>query len=61
VVEAAHGRLAARGVWALNEKRIVARAGLDGLVPRFARLGGTPQELRGAVEEVRAVLLERGG
>jgi hypothetical protein len=61
VVEAAHGRLAARGVWALNEKQIVARAGLDRLIPRFARLGSTPQELRGAVEEVRAMLFERGG
>jgi hypothetical protein len=61
VVEAAHGRLAARGMWALNEKRIVVRAGLDGLVPRFTRLGGTPQELRGTVEEVRGVLFEQGG
>jgi hypothetical protein len=56
VVEAAHARLAARGAWALNEKRIVADAGLDGLVPRFARLGGTPRELRAAVEAVRAGL-----
>ncbi len=61
VVEAAHGRLAARGVWALNEKHIVARADLDGLVPRFTQLGGTPQELRGAVEEIRTVLFERAG
>jgi hypothetical protein len=61
VVEAAHGRLAARGIWALNEKRIVARAGLDELIPRFARLGSAPQELRRAVEEVRAVLGERDG
>jgi hypothetical protein len=45
----------------LNEKQIVARAGLDRLIPRFARLGSTPQELRGAVEEVRAMLFERGG
>jgi hypothetical protein len=59
-VEAAHGRLAARGAWALNEKQIVARAGLDGLVPHFARLGGTPRELGHAVEEVRAVVAEEG-
>jgi hypothetical protein len=57
VVEAAHGRLAAQGIWALNEKRIVAEAGLDGLAGRFARLGGTSRELRRAVEEVRGVLM----
>ena len=56
VVEAAHGRLAAAGTWALNEKRIVERAGLDGLAPRFARLGGTPAALHLAVQEVRAAL-----
>jgi hypothetical protein len=56
VVEAAHGRLAAAGTWALNEKRIVERAGLDGLTPRFARLGGTPAALHLAVQEVRAAL-----
>jgi predicted nucleotidyltransferase len=53
VMEAAHGRLAAQGTWALNEKRIVAEAGLDMLAGRFARLGGTPAELRRAVEEIR--------
>ena len=56
VVEAAHGRLAARGIWALNEKRIVARAGLDGLVARFGRLGHTPEELRAAAEEIRSAI-----
>jgi hypothetical protein len=58
VVEAAHGRLAARGTWALNEKRIITHAGLDEVVPRFSRLGGTPWELRRAVEEIRGVLVE---
>jgi hypothetical protein len=61
VVEAAHGRLAAAGTWALNEKRIVERAGLDGLAPRFARLGGTPAALRRAVQEVRAALEAASG
>jgi hypothetical protein len=61
VLEAAHSRLAARGVWALNEKRVVARAGLEQLIPRFARLGGTPRALRGAVEEVRSVLASPDG
>ena len=56
VIEAAHARLAARGRWALNEKRIVERAGLDGLAPRFARLGGTPAALHETVREVRAAL-----
>jgi hypothetical protein len=57
VVEAAHARLAARGIWALNEKRIMERAGLDGLAPRFGRLGGTPAALREAVRDVRAALV----
>jgi hypothetical protein len=45
----------------LNEKHIVARAGLDGLVPRFALLGRTPKALHRAVEEVRAALFEQDG
>jgi predicted nucleotidyltransferase len=53
-VEAAHARLAERGIWALNEKRIVANAGLDGLTALFTRLGGTRDELHEAVEAVRA-------
>jgi nucleotidyltransferase-like protein len=53
VVEAAHGRLAARGLWALNEKGLVRRAGLAFLGSRFERLGGTPAELREAVAAVR--------
>jgi predicted nucleotidyltransferase len=56
VVEAAHARLADRGAWALNEKRIVGSAGLGGVAARFARLGGTAPELRGAVADVRAAL-----
>jgi len=35
-LSAAHGRLAARGEWALNEKRLLRRAGLDGLEPLIA-------------------------
>jgi hypothetical protein len=56
VVEAAHGVLAGRGEWALNEKRIVERSGLDGLAGRFARLGMTPGELRTALDAVRAAI-----
>jgi hypothetical protein len=61
VLEAAHSRLAARGVWALNEKRLVARAGLEQLIPRFARLGSTPRDLNGVVEEVRSALAALDG
>jgi hypothetical protein len=35
VVEATHARLAAKGAWVLNEKRIVQRAGLDHLTAHF--------------------------
>jgi predicted nucleotidyltransferase len=57
LAEAEQGRFK----WALNEKHIVARAGLDELVPRFVRLGGTPQELRRAAEEIRTALVEQKG
>lgn len=53
VIEAAHGRLAHHGVWALNEKLIVEQAGLHGTVARFTRLGDTPRALRDAVADVR--------
>lgn len=33
---AANGRLAARAEWVLNEKRLLRRAGLDGLEPLIA-------------------------
>jgi hypothetical protein len=42
LVEEAHARLAARGAWVLNEKQILARAGLGDVAP--------------TVEEVRAAL-----
>lgn len=57
VMEAAHARLAARGIWALNEKRIVEQAGFTGLQEPFAYLGRTPEELGQAVRTVRAVIL----
>ncbi|MBK9179169.1 MAG: nucleotidyltransferase domain-containing protein [Acidimicrobiales bacterium] len=58
VMEEAHARLAARGEWALNEKRIVAQAGLAHLRWRFATLGAGPDELGAACAEVRAALLD---
>ena len=37
-MEEAHARLCERGQWALNEKRLLAAAGLDGLTGAFAPL-----------------------
>lgn len=56
VVEAGHGVLAGRAVWALNEKRIVEWSGLGRLAGRFAHLGATPGELQGAVDAVRTAV-----
>jgi hypothetical protein len=56
VIEAAHARLAARGSWVLNEKRIVQRAGLDRLTAHFANLGRTPGELQHAVQAIAGAL-----
>jgi hypothetical protein len=52
VIEAAHARLAANGAWALNEKRIVQRAGLSQLAAHFADLGDTPSQLHHAVQTI---------
>jgi len=60
VVQAAHGVLAASGEWALNEKRLVRRAGLGDLAGRFGRLGADPNALRATVEQLTAALSERG-
>lgn len=56
VIEAAHARLAAKGAWVLNEKRIVQRAGLDHLTAHFADLGRTPGELHHAVQVITEAL-----
>jgi Nucleotidyltransferase domain len=60
VVQEAHARVAARGEWTLNDKRLVRQAGLDHLAHRFARLGGDATELVAAVDEVAAALLGAG-
>jgi len=53
VLAAAQGRLAAAGEWVLNEKRLVARAGLGGVQDRL----GQPQRDRGTlVSDVRDCL-----
>ena len=53
VLAAAQGRLAAAGEWALNEKRIVERAGLRGIQDRLAQSEPSRATL---VSDVRAAL-----
>jgi predicted nucleotidyltransferase len=54
VLQAAHARLAHRGAWALNEKRMVRWADLTALYDRFATLGSSARELDTAIQEVGA-------
>ena len=42
--------------WARNEKRLVARAGLDAVQPLLARAGATAEELGATVDAVAGVL-----
>jgi nucleotidyltransferase-like protein len=53
VLATAQGRLAAAGEWALNEKRLVGRAGLDGIQDRLAQ---PAPDLSALVADVRARL-----
>jgi hypothetical protein len=53
VLAAAQGRLAAAGEWVLNEKRLVARAGLADVQARFRR---PVPDLAAFVSEVRGLL-----
>jgi hypothetical protein len=53
---AAHARLCARREWARNEKRLVARAGLDAVQPLLARAGATADELGATIDAVSNVL-----
>jgi hypothetical protein len=55
-LNAAHGRLCARREWARNEKRLVHRAGLDGVQPLLARVGATTGELAATVDAVADAL-----
>jgi predicted nucleotidyltransferase len=52
----AHARLVERREWALNEKRLVQRAGLDELQPLLAAPGATGAELAATVASVSAGL-----
>jgi predicted nucleotidyltransferase len=51
-LQAAHARLAHRGVWALNEKRMLQWAELTGLYDRFAALGSSRAALDEAIDDV---------
>jgi len=56
VLCAAHGRLAERREWVLNEKRLVSRAGLDEVQARLGAAGTTAAELEATVAAVSAAL-----
>ena len=58
VLQGAHARLAHRGIWVLNEKRMVGWAELTNLYERFSGLGTSMAELTLAIEEVRASISE---
>jgi hypothetical protein len=60
IFAAAHARMAARRVWALNEKGLVSQAGMGAAVEILAAVGATPQRLRDSVAQIRSLLrLER--
>jgi predicted nucleotidyltransferase len=56
VMAAAHARLAGHGAWALNEKGLVSRAGLDEAAEILAAVGWTPQRLQDSVAKMRHLL-----
>jgi predicted nucleotidyltransferase len=58
VLQGAHARLAHRGIWALNEKRMVHWAELTKLDERFSSLGSSERDLNLAIEEVKASIGE---
>lgn len=60
VLSAAHARLATRGAWALNEKGIIERAGLEDAGEVLTAVGWTPKRLEASVARMRELLrLER--
>ena len=58
VLQGADARLAHRGIWALNEKRMVQWANLTNLYGRFANLGSSEEDLSAALGDVRASVHE---
>ncbi len=61
VLQGAHARLAHRGIWALNEKRMVQWADLANLFGRFSNLGSSTEQLTLAIGGVRASIAEIEG
>lgn len=60
VLAMAHARLAARGAWALNEKGLIAQAGLEEAAEILTAVGWTPPRLEDSIAKVRQALrLER--
>lgn len=55
VVATSHGRLCARGEWALNDKGVVARAGLTEAWGVLGVLGVTARVLERSVDQIRVV------
>ena len=55
-MEEAHARVCERGQWTLNEKRLLATAGLGGLSEAFARLPAQSSALLVWVDEIARVL-----
>jgi predicted nucleotidyltransferase len=53
---AAHARLAERGEWVLNEKRLARRAGYEAADGLLAAVGHDPRALGRSVTEMRALL-----
>ena len=58
VLQGSHARLAHRGIWALNEKRMVQWADLTNLYGRFSNLGSSRGSLHLAIQDVRASIGE---
>ncbi len=61
LLQGAHARLAHRGIWTLNEKRMVEWANLTNLYGRFSSLGWTKDDLTIAIQEVRESISEIEG
>jgi hypothetical protein len=57
-LQGAHARLAHRGIWALNEKRMVQWADLTSLYGRFSSLGSSEADLTLAIGNVRKAISE---
>jgi hypothetical protein len=58
VLQSAHARLAYRGIWALNEKRMVQWAELTHLYGQFSQLGSSRSDLIKSIQAVRFAIHE---